>query len=181
MLCYAEINYYEFRDEKNLKFNACEEWERPSSESYLVNEVYHRPLTRELFGYFTAFTEEGAKLNALLSFASWLKNHIITIDTTIGHLEESVKEIEEGNVEKPYRVNYRKTLYGWRWETEKLNGLESKFGNSEVYADSGTVYVKAVSETEAIKLAKKKVYEEVYKQKNAFDPLLNSCAEAFGE
>ena len=180
MLYYAEINYYEFTGEESLKLNFCGEWETPP-EGYYVNEVHHRPIARELFGYFSAETKEKIKSRALVAFTSWLKGHMATIKNTIDYLDEAVEKIEEKDEEKPYRVNYHKTPYGWSWETEKLSGLESKFGNSEVYADNGYVYVKAVSEAEAIKLAKKKVYGEVYKQKNAFDALLNSCAEAFGE
>lgn len=179
MLYYVEINYYEFRGEKSLILNACDEREVPVE--YHVNQAYHRTYSRELCGWFSGATEEIVRFRALAAFISWLKNHITTIGTTIGYLDEAVKKIEGENKEKFYRANYHKTPYGWSWETEKLSGLESRFDSSEVYADNGTVYVKAVSEAEAIKLAKKKVYGEVYKQKNAFDALLNSCAEAFGE
>ena len=187
MLYYAEINYYEFVNKKNGGFAVfCKREKLP--EGYYINEVRHRPFQRELYGYFEAETEEKAKTLALLSFTSWLKNHMTTIEITIGHLEESVKEIEK-EIEKNllYKVSYSKIVNSgdWIWEAERVVPCSLVCDASPIVSNvtskGGYVFVKAFSTTEAIKLAKKKVYGEVYKQKNAFDPLLNSCAEAFGE
>ena len=180
MLYYVEINYYGYIGEKSLRFHTCGEWEEPP-EGYNVNEVNHRPLARELFGYFEASSEEIAKLRALIAFISWLKNHMTTIETTISYLDENVKEIEEEIKKRScYKVDYSKISNGhWCWETELADVFNPAIATPSVNPENGCVFVTASNPSEAIKLAKKKVYEEVYKRKNAFDPLLASCEEAF--
>lgn len=183
MMYYAEINYYNYIGEKSLRFNACGKGEEPP-EGYNVNEVNHRLLAKELFGYFWASTEEGAKLRALNAFTAWLKNHMTTIETTISYLDENVKEIE-GRIEKEkkkirYVVSYNKSPSGrYRWVSEREDLYAGEYNTATINVERGCVFVEAFSHDEAIKLGKKEIYKKVYEKRNSFDPLLTSCGEAF--